>query len=58
MAGKSRADTIVECYRRATEARRTADATTDPMAKADFHEIEQRWLLLARSYGSKSNADF
>lgn len=49
MAGKSRADTIVECYRRAAEARRIADATTDPMAKADFLEVEQRWLLLARS---------
>jgi hypothetical protein len=39
-----------ECYRRAAEARRIADVATDPSTKADFLEIEQRWLFLARSY--------
>jgi hypothetical protein len=39
-----------ECYRRAADARRIADVATDPSTKADFLEIEKRWLSLARSY--------
>jgi hypothetical protein len=41
---------IRECYRHAKEARRTADATTNPNTKADFLDVEQRWLSLAHSY--------
>jgi hypothetical protein len=39
---------ILECYRRAREARRMADAAS-PFERADFLAIEQRWLSLARS---------
>jgi hypothetical protein len=46
---KSGAILSLECYRRAAEARRMADATTNRPAKADFLAIEQRWLSLARS---------
>jgi hypothetical protein len=51
---KSRADTILECYRRAAEARRIADSATNRPAKADFLAIEQRWLSLARSYEAET----
>ena len=42
------ADEIVECYRRAEEARRMAKAALTPWEKADLVEVEQRWLSLAR----------
>jgi hypothetical protein len=51
---KSRSGAILECYRRAAEARRMADRATDRPAKADFLAIEQRWLSLARSYEAKT----
>jgi PAS domain S-box-containing protein len=38
------------CYERATEAKERADEVLDPEAKADFLNMERRWLLLARSY--------
>jgi PAS domain S-box-containing protein len=38
------------CYQRAAEAKRRADQTTDSDAKADFLNMQRRWLLLARSY--------
>jgi hypothetical protein len=38
------------CYERAAEARERAESLPDPEAKADFLAMEQRWLLLARSY--------
>jgi len=41
---------IRECYRHAKEARRTADATTNPNTKADFLDVERRWLFLAHRY--------
>jgi hypothetical protein len=44
----SSADEIVECYRRAEEARRMAKAALTPWKKADLVEVEQRWLSLAR----------
>jgi hypothetical protein len=46
---KSRSGAILECYRRAAEARRMADGSTNRPAKADFLAIERRWLSLARS---------
>jgi hypothetical protein len=49
MPKKSRSGAILECYRRAAEARRMADGATNGLAKADFLAIEQRWLSLARS---------
>jgi PAS domain S-box-containing protein len=38
------------CYERALIARRRADETADLASKADFLEMEKRWLALARSY--------
>ena len=54
MPKKSRSDAILECYRRAAEARRMADRATDRPAKADFLAIEQRWLSLARRYKAET----
>jgi hypothetical protein len=45
---------ILECYRRAAQAGRMADAATDRAEKADFREIEKRWLSLARNYVSET----
>src|SRR5436190_16212646 len=44
-------DQIRACYERAAQAKAKADATGAPALKADFLEMEQRWLILARSYG-------
>ena len=49
MPKKPKSDTILECYRRAEEARRMADAATSQFERADFLDIAQRWLSLARS---------
>jgi hypothetical protein len=54
VAKKSRSSAILECYRRAAEARRIADRATNRPAKADFLAIEQRWLSLARSYEAET----
>src|SRR5215472_18193147 len=43
-------DKVRLCYERAAEAKEDADETLDPEAKADFLNMERRWLLLARSY--------
>jgi hypothetical protein len=48
-AQKLRSVAILECYRRAGEARRMADAATSPFERADFLDVEKRWLSLARS---------
>ena len=45
---------IEECHRRACEARHSAEAASMPSRKASFLEMEQRWLLAARSVGPKS----
>jgi len=41
---------IQACFERALEAKRRADASADEGSKADFLEMEKRWLALARSY--------
>ena len=38
------------CYERAAEAKRRAEETGDPEARADLLKLEKRWHLLARSY--------
>jgi PAS domain S-box-containing protein len=43
-------DEIRLCYERAAEAKERADQMLDPQAKADFLNMERRWLLLARSH--------
>ena len=47
--------TILECYRRAAEARRIADATTDWCEKFDFFQIERGWLAQAGNIRAKSS---
>ena len=42
---------IRDCHERAAEARRKAEAIDDPALRADFLDMEERWLTLARSYG-------
>ena len=41
---------IRECYRHAEDCARKAAAQADPTLKADFLDLERRWLVLARSY--------
>ena len=41
---------IGECYRHAEKARRMANSATNPNTKADFLDVERRWLFLAHSY--------
>lgn len=50
---------ITACYERAAEARRQADMAADPELKADYLNMEKRWLALARSYRfTESLGDF
>jgi hypothetical protein len=53
-----KSDAIQECYLRAAEARRIAEAATDPLTKVDFFALERRWLALARSYQSEERRQF
>jgi PAS domain S-box-containing protein len=47
------------CHERAAEAKSNAEATADPELKADFLDMERRWLALARSYAyGESLGDF
>jgi PAS domain S-box-containing protein len=46
------------CHERAAEAKSNAEATADPELKADFIDMERRWLALARSYAYESLGDF
>jgi len=41
---------IRECYRRAEECARLAKASLTESGKADYFDMEHRWLTLARSY--------
>jgi PAS domain S-box-containing protein len=43
-------DQVQTCFDRAFDARRNAEGTADPARKADFLEMERRWLALAQSY--------
>jgi len=47
---RGRSEQIRLCYERAAEAKQRAEETTDPDAKADFLNMERRWLLSARAY--------
>jgi hypothetical protein len=55
MPQECKSDAIIECYRRAAEARRMADTAVDQSERTDFLEIEQRWLSLAYDYGVGSS---
>jgi predicted adenine nucleotide alpha hydrolase (AANH) superfamily ATPase len=50
MLEQFRSDAINDCYRRAAEARRTAEATSNPHTRAEYLEFEHRWLSLARGF--------
>jgi two-component sensor histidine kinase/PAS domain-containing protein len=45
------------CHEKALEAKRKADATSDPALKASYLDMESRWLVLARSYGFTESLD-
>jgi PAS domain S-box-containing protein len=52
-------DQIRACHERAADAKTKADVTNDPVLRAEFLEMETRWLFLARSYGfTESLTDF
>jgi hypothetical protein len=52
-------DQVRVCYQRAAEAKANADATNDPAVKAEFLDMESRWLTLTRSHGfTESLGDF
>jgi hypothetical protein len=55
MLEEFRSDAIHDCYRRAAEARRIADAASNPDTKSDFLAFERRWLALV--VGFKSDAE-
>ena len=45
---------VDECYRRAQEARRSAEMSSMPSQKTHFLDLEQRWLRAAESVTSKA----
>jgi hypothetical protein len=45
---------VDECYRRAREARRSAEMASMPSRKTHFLDLEQRWLRAAESVVPKS----
>jgi hypothetical protein len=45
---------VDECYRRAREARRSAEIASMPTQKTHFLDLEQRWLRAAESVAPKS----
>jgi hypothetical protein len=45
---------VDECYRRAQEARRSAEMSSMPSQKTHFLDLEQRWLRAAESVTSKT----
>jgi len=50
---------IRTCHERAAEARDKAETTADPALRAEFLDMESRWLFLARSYQfTEGLADF
>lgn len=58
MSGKLTVDQVQECYRRAAEARRMAEAPGVTLAeRADLFDVERRWLSLAQRYGSEQSVD-
>jgi hypothetical protein len=56
MREQFRLDAIRDCYSRAVEARRSADAASDAHARLDFLEFERRWLALAHGFEAELGA--
>jgi hypothetical protein len=53
MLEQFRSDAIQDCYRRADDARRTADEASNPNTRAEFLDFQRRWLSLARGFESE-----
>jgi hypothetical protein len=54
MLAQFRSDAINDCFRRAEEARRTAEATSNPHTRAEYLELERRWRALARGFAAEA----
>lgn len=48
------ASVVDECYRRACDARRSAEMASMPSQKTHFLQLEQRWLRAASSVAPKT----
>ena len=57
MLQQFRSDAIQDCYRRAAEARRTADEATNPNTRSEFLDFQRRWLSLARGFESEETRE-
>jgi hypothetical protein len=55
MLEQFRSDAINDCHRRAVDARRTAEATSNPHTRAEYYEFERRWLALARGFAAEAD---
>ncbi len=44
------AENVQQCLEHAAEARESAQSTLNPERKAEFLDMERRWLRLAESY--------
>jgi hypothetical protein len=56
MLEQFRSDAIQDCYRRAAEARRTANSASNADARSDFLALERRWLALAHGFDSEARS--
>jgi hypothetical protein len=54
MLAQFRSDAMNDCLRRAEEARRTAEATSNLHTRAEYLEFERRWLVLARGFATEA----
>lgn len=54
---KNLSEEIRECLRHAEDCAHRAAAQTDAKMKADFLDLERRWLALARSYDFTERLD-
>jgi hypothetical protein len=57
MLEQFRSDAINDCYRRAAEARSTAESTSNPHTRSEYLEFERRWLALARGFEAECEAE-
>jgi len=53
----NRSEQVRECLQHADDCGRQAAAQADPRMKADFLDLERRWLSLARSYEFSERLD-
>ena len=53
MSDNTTRDKVLECYRRAQDARRFLSTARTGAEKADLIEVQRRWLSLARELRSQ-----